>query len=170
MRSILALKPGAGHTAEDPMKARHGVQSAVYFILAMYMLVPGSVCAVEKDNRNSEERKPYFMLPERHDISPPLREMVLEREPSSQDYSPRSIPLRPGPPLTTSDPEALRQVPSPNSPFMSISQRLGTTNLVQFDGMCNTSPAVVPPDSNASIGRTQIVETVNDWLGIYGRD
>src|SRR5260370_41466385 len=47
---------------------------------------------------------------------------------------------------------------------------VGTTNLLNFDGITDAQGGgFVPPDTNASVGSTQVVETVNVAYAVYDK-
>src|SRR6266446_1596451 len=51
-----------------------------------------------------------------------------------------------------------------------ILPNVGTTNLLNFDGITDAQGGgFVPPDTNASVGATQVVETVNVAYSVYDK-
>jgi hypothetical protein len=94
-----------------------------------------------------------------HDTSPPVSSMPL--------ISPRphqaTIPLhrKPGLPIVAPGgfDEALQTLPM---------ARVGTSNLVNRDGISDRD-GVAPPDTNASVGATQVVETVNTSYQVFSK-
>lgn len=103
-----------------------------------------------------------------HDVSPPLRTIV----PSPQGPQPQ-LPLRkvPVPQLPAVKDGALQtwlrpalaaQAPPPSVSFNGVGQG--------FTGpQGNFSVGVVPADPNASVGDTQVVETVNDSFAVFSK-
>ena len=94
-----------------------------------------------------------------HDTSPPVSSMPLIAPRPNQ----ATIPLhrKPGPPIVAPGgfDEALQTLPMAN---------VGTTNLVNRDGISDRD-GVVPPDTNASVGATQVVETVNTSYEVFSK-
>ena len=93
-----------------------------------------------------------------HDVSPPARDLVS----SDLFIGNRAALLSPIRVLgaagnTSRDPVAQHE----------ILPDVGTTNLVNIDGIPHTGFA--PPDTNASVGGTQVVETVNLNYAVYDK-
>jgi hypothetical protein len=93
-----------------------------------------------------------------HDVSPPVRDLVA----SNLFIGNRQALLSPIRILgaagnTRPDPVAQTE----------ILPDVGTTNLLNFDGIPHTG--FVPPDTNASVGATQVVETVNLSYAVYDK-
>jgi hypothetical protein len=94
-----------------------------------------------------------------HDTSLPLSSMPLVAPRKNQ----ATIPLhrRPGPAIVAPGgfDEAVQTLPMAN---------VGTTNLLNFNGVTNRD-GVAPPDTNASVGATQVVETVNTSYQVFNK-
>ncbi|PYU88411.1 MAG: hypothetical protein DMG26_08460 [Acidobacteria bacterium] len=99
----------------------------------------------------------------KHDVSPPLRDIVASLPATQPEASPRVIPLR----LTSTGSEA----PSSGSPDEvlqdSAGPLVGTTNLLNFEG--TGADGVAPPDTNGSVGGTQFVQIVNVEYAVYDK-
>ncbi len=103
-----------------------------------------------------------------HDTSIPVSEMAPEPALGSSQQVVIPLRRRPGPPIVSPEPDAvsqdLRQAPL-----------VGTTNLLNFDGASAnddgtvTGFVFVPPDTNASVGATQVVETVNIVYKVFSK-
>ena len=98
----------------------------------------------------------------KNDTSPPLREMVLNLE-NTPATTHRIIPLfRPMPPIVGEGPDAVAQ-------DLSLpAAQVATTNLLNFDGISDRD-GDAPPDTNAAVGATQAVETVNTSYQVYDK-
>jgi hypothetical protein len=94
-----------------------------------------------------------------HDTSPPLSSMPIVAPRQNQ----ATIPLhrKPGPPIVAPGgfDEAVQTLPMAS---------VGTTNLVNRDGIKIIDP-VAPPDTNASVGATQVVEAVNTSYQVFSK-
>ena len=97
-----------------------------------------------------------------HDISPPLRSMPL----LVPQHRPVMKPLHraPGPPIIGTFDTAEQVVGQVSAPMPLV----GTTNLLSFNGI-NDRDGVAPPDTNASVGATQVVETVNTSYQVFNK-
>lgn len=92
------------------------------------------------------------------DTSPALRSMPIVPPPQN----PIVIPWhrRPGPPIVgTGFDDVLQTLAMPN---------VGTTNVLSFNGIKDRD-GVAPPDTNASVGATQVVETVNTSYQVFSK-
>jgi hypothetical protein len=92
------------------------------------------------------------------DVSPPLRSMPIV----APQANPATMPIRhrPGPPMVGNGfDEALQTLPMP---------AVATTNGLSFNGISDRD-RVAPPDTNASVGATQVVELVNSSYQIFSK-
>src|SRR4030081_1289496 len=101
-----------------------------------------------------------------HDVSPPLREMILHAPPPSlekHEAEPvRRIPLPPGLTELQEDPVRQRTV-VPFTPAVGISfEGLGA-------GQYGFSVTSAPPDTNGAVGATQYVQWVNSSFAIFNK-
>ena len=105
---------------------------------------------------------PTVIHEEKHDVSPSLREIPYVT-PSPSHVQEALTVRRPMPPHigASNTPDAvLQKIAGP---------QVGTTNLLNFDGV-NDRDAVAPPDTNASVGATQVVETVNLSYQVFDKN
>ncbi len=103
-------------------------------------------------------RGPRVIYEDKHDTSLPLRTMLLV----GPQQGTRAMPLphrRPGPSRVETTPSVIQ----PSSPSLQVA----TTNVLSFNGIGSTGFA--PPDPNASVGSTQVVETVNDSYQVFNK-
>jgi hypothetical protein len=113
------------------------------------------ICALPVSAQD-EQSGPQIMYEVNHDTSPPLR--LIARPPERRIQSPRPLYH----PNRTSASQALGLIPEIQRPSeipLLVSQVPATIGL-NFDGVSNLN-GFIPPDPNASVGRTQVVETVN---------
>jgi uncharacterized repeat protein (TIGR01451 family) len=113
-----------------------------------------------------------FVQPElRHDVSPPLREMVknappLPLGPAEADEM-KVIPLPPGF-KPANEPDSVRQKMTLGAPVM-----LGPTVGLNFEGLGTGFPKyvvnVAPPDTNGAVGKTQYVQWVNVSFAVFDK-
>jgi hypothetical protein len=114
-----------------------------------FSTLPG--IAQEEVQTNAEITDPIA-----HDISLPLRSMPLVAPKKNALILP--LRRRPGAPIVGSNfDEALQTIPM---------ARVGTTNGLSFNGITDRD-SVAPPDTNASVGATQAVETVNTSYQVF---
>jgi hypothetical protein len=156
------------------MKSRHPGRFVSMVLLAGFLMLFGTFKAAQQGNQGNNERtqgKPFLVFPDRHDTSPTLWEM--SRGAGRQDESEglvRSVSLRKTrAPIIGSGPDTVLQSSTSRRNRPGYFPEVATTSFSQFEGQCNQS-AVLPPDANVSIGRTQIVQTANPWLAIYDRN
>jgi len=93
------------------------------------------------------QKAPRIIFAGNNDTSPPFREMPVGREDRAKPLAHR----RPGRPHVDGHPDVVLQ--------SSTEPQVSTTNGLNFGGIGSTGFA--PPDANASVGATQVVETVN---------
>src|SRR3989475_3679448 len=99
----------------------------------------------------------------KHDVSPPLRDIVASLPASQPAASPTVIPLR----LTSTGSEATSSG-SPDAVLQdSAGPLVGTTNLLNFEG--TGADGLAPPDTNGSVGGAQFVQTVNVEYAVYDK-
>ena len=143
----------------DNPRCRRFVLVAVLSALAVFLLA----CAwATPASAQAQSSKPVVIPPLAHDVSPPLRDIVLSA-PVEAPAAQRIIPLRATRPLPgagapqAEDPVLQRQ----SLPFV------GTTNGLNFAGI--SADGVAPPDTNGSVGSTQYVQTVNVEYAVYDK-
>lgn len=104
---------------------------------------------------------------DQHDISAPLRDMVraaaaaapLEAPPLEERLEVGPLHRRP-PPVVHPGPDPVRQLPREDDP--SVTGSFAVVNGISYTGW-------IPPDANASVGATQIVQTVNAHFQIFDK-
>ena len=108
----------------------------------------------------AQDVQPDVVYQDYHDTSIPLRDAPQIAPPS---VGLQVIPLRPGPtfPVVNVGPQPQVQTSAIGSPLV------GTSGLFSFDGISATG--FIPPDPNASVGATQIVETVNVSYQVFNK-
>jgi hypothetical protein len=105
---------------------------------------------------------PIIIRETAHAITPPMSvvaEPVAPRTGGQRTALP--VHRRPGLPIVSLKPDSVVQELSP-APLVS------TTNLLNFDGVSDVD-ADAPPDTNASVGNTQVVETVNTSYQVFNK-
>ena len=149
------------------MKITRLAALAAPILLAGLPLLKARPRPARQDNLQAEvQTSSEVRFEDHHDTSPPLRDMA-ERAPKPQ-WNPtqpvRVIPLRPRPgaPFNSSQPDSVLQETAPAGPLVP------TANFTSFDGVPNVN-GVVPPDPNASVGATQVVETVNIAYQVFSK-
>ena len=103
-----------------------------------------------------------------HDTSIPLREMVPVPPLGTSQRVVIPLRRRPWPPIVSSEPEAVSQ-------NLEQGPLVSTTNKLNFDGASANDDGTVtgfvsaPPDTNGSVGATQVVETVNIVFKVFSK-
>ena len=107
------------------------------------------------------ETGPEIIEEDYHDTSPPIRELAPVAPLGSSQHVVIPLRRRPSPPIVSPEPDAVTQ-DVPQGPLV------GTTNKLNFDAISDRD-GVAPPDTNASVGSTQVVETVNISLKVFNK-
>ena len=107
------------------------------------------------------ESGPEIVEEDYHDISPPIRELAPVAPLGSSQHVVIPLRRRPGPPIVSPEPDAVTQ-------DVSQGPLVGTTNKLNFNGISDRD-GVAPPDTNASVGATQVVETVNTSYQVFNK-
>ena len=103
-----------------------------------------------------------------HDTSIPLREMVPVPPLGTSQRVVIPLRRRPWPPIVSSEPEAVSQ-------NLEQGPLVSTTNKLNFDGASANDDGTVtgfvsaPPDTNGSVGATQVLETVNIVFKVFSK-
>ena len=120
-------------------------------VVSSFVVVSATGMAQEQVQTNAE-----ITVADAHDISPPVRSMPLVAPRQNQVVIP--LHRRPGAPIVGNGfDDVLQTLPM---------ARVGTTNVLSFNGI-NDRDGVAPPDTNASVGATQVVETVNTSYQVF---
>ena len=139
-----------------PMPRRLSYLPLFASVLAfLFALRPAPLFAQEQEE---VRRGPRVIYEDKHDTSLPLRTMLLV----GPQQGTRAMPLphrRPGPSRVETTPSVIQ----PSGPSLQVA----TTNALSFNGIGSTGFA--PPDPNASVGSTQVVETVNDSYQVFNK-
>ena len=108
------------------------------------------------------EAGPVIISSDHFDTSPAVRDMLpVEFIPGTRHIMP--LHRKPGPPIVSAEPDSITQ-----ESVQALGRRVGTTNLLNFDGISDRD-GIVPPDTNASVGSTQVVETVNTSYQVFNK-
>ena len=127
--------------------------SVLVWLLALAAAVPGSA---------QSKSKPVVIRPTAHDVSPPLRDMVvpylnLEIAGEHEIENPRP-PLIRGSELPLAEDKALQK---------EVLPLVNTVPGLNFDGVGANGYA--PPDTNGSVGATQFVQITNVEFAVYDK-
>jgi hypothetical protein len=96
-----------------------------------------------------------------HDTSIPVRDMAPVAAPDGSQRVVVPLRRKPGPPLISSEPDAVSQ-------NLVYGPLVSTTNKLNFDGV-PIRDRIAPPDTNASVGATQVVEVVNISYQVFNK-
>jgi uncharacterized repeat protein (TIGR01451 family) len=108
----------------------------------------------------------------RHDVSPPLRDLMKSPAPATGQPEQDEILMIPHPsgfkPADEPDP-VLQPPPSAAGAPLGPPVSAGPTLLLNFDGVAQCSPAFgcAPPDTEGAVGLTQYVQWVNLQFAVY---
>ena len=105
--------------------------------------------------------EPQVIQAERWDVSPPLRDMAIPPPENWREGQRRIVPLRrvPKVPNIGDDPDPVVQTP--------MGPLVDATIQLNFKG--NSANGFAPPDTNAAVGATQIMQHVNVVHSIYNK-
>jgi len=126
-------------------------------LLVISLMVPSALPASAQDIQTG----PIVIPEQAHAVTPPVREMASVAARAGRQGVALPVRRRPGPPILSLKPDSVVQQLS-SVPLVS------TTNLLDFDGLSDVD-AVAPPDTNASVGNTQVVETVNTSYQVFDK-
>src|SRR6516162_11013889 len=140
----------------DQMMRRLESRSATLLSVLCLMLSPTLPALAQE-----AESGPEIVEEDYHDISPPIRELAPVAPLGSSQHVVIPLRRRPSPPIVSPEPDAVTQ-DVPQGPLV------GTTNKLNFNGISDRD-GVAPPDTNASVGSTQVVETVNISLKVFNK-
>ena len=140
----------------DQMMRRLESRSATLLSVLCLMLSPTLPALAQE-----AESGPEIVEEDYHDISPPIRELAPVAPLGSSQHVVIPLRRRPGPPIVSPEPDAVTQ-------DVSQGPLVGTTNKLNFNGISDRD-GVAPPDTNASVGATQVVETVNISLEVFNK-
>ena len=127
-------------------------------LLSMFCLVFFAALPVSAQEVQSA---PEVIDEDYHDTSIPVRDMTPVAAPDGSRRVLVPLRRRPGPPIISSEPDAVSQ-------NLEHSPLVNTTNELNFDGV-PIRDGIAPPDSNASVGATQIVEVVNISYQVFSK-
>jgi hypothetical protein len=126
------------------------------------MLGPGSTSTFGQSAQETATG-PIVISPDHYDTSSvPVRDLP-SREPQPGIHRLAPIRHRPWPGVVNPTPDPVVQVSEE-----SVIPLVSTTNLTNFDGISDRD-GVAPPDTNASVGQTQVVETVNTSYQVFSK-
>lgn len=132
-------------------------------VCVMVSIVSGLVLfSVPAARAQEVQTGPTVVHEDKHDVSPPLREIpfVAPQSGPSRILLPLRRPMPPHVSVESGPDLVLQQIVGP---------LVGTTNLLNFDGVSDRD-GVAPPDTNASVGATQAVETVNLSYQVFDKN
>lgn len=138
------------------MRKKAAEVSTTVLLVVSCVLLPKVPALAQQDSG-----KPEVIFGVTHDVSPPLRDIA--REAARPEIPNRVIPLRrrapqPGEATPQGQDIALQQTSGP---------LVGTTAPSSFDGI--SADGVAPPDTNLSVGATQVVQIVNVEYAVYDK-
>lgn len=127
----------------------------VEFASVLACLLASRTTSVSAQEQAVVQRGPRIIYEDNHDTSPPVREMALGGEDRAKPLPHR----RPGPQRVDGTSDLVLQG--------NATPQVSTTNGLNFGGIGATGYA--PPDTNASVGATQVVETVNLSYEVFNK-
>jgi hypothetical protein len=140
------------------MKFQHksGRRLVVVFMPALFL------CSLDLPMSAQAVQSGPMVIPETgHAITPPVSAVAFTAPSSGRQRTALPVRRRPGLPIMSMVPDSVVQELSP-TPLVS------TTSLLNFDGISDVD-GDAPPDTNASVGQTQVVETVNTSYQVFDK-
>lgn len=131
-------------------------RTALLMVVVALMVIGTTVPAVSQSRTSG----PIVMPEVKHDISPPVRNLM-------------GVPPKAGnrfglPEISRTIPGAAGNLQRADSLVQkSVLPDVRTTNLLNFDGIA--ADGFAPPDTNGSVGSTQFVETINIQYAVYDK-
>src|SRR2546421_40098 len=115
----------------------------------------------------SQQHRPQAEVTQevKHDVSPPLRDIndhVFENRERKREKPLRLIPQNEA---NTLQPDAAVQ--SSSGPLVNTTSGVGIAGV--GDGDLGFSPNAAPPDTNAAVGATQVVQWVNESYAVFDK-
>lgn len=126
-------------------------------------LVAFSLVLLSASPRSAQELQtgPIVISETAHAVTPPVRDMAPAAPRTREQRTALPVRRRPGLPILSFEPDSVLQELAP-VPLVS------TTSLLNFDGVSDVD-GDAPPDTNASVGTTQVVETVNTSYAVFSK-
>ena len=144
------------------MKRDHAIGTLVAVPATVASLLCLMLLATLAAPAQEVQTNPQVINEDYHDTSIPVSEMV--QGVPFVGVSPQFVlPVRRKPGLTVVSPE-----PDAATQDLQEIQMVGTTNKLNFDGVFDRDHDA-PPDTNASVGSTQVVETVNTSYQVFNK-
>jgi len=106
---------------------------------------------------------PYVIKENKHDVSPPLRQMA-EPTPLAKKIVER--------PEHAAPPVPFKAMPGPDPVIQmdgDISSPVPTKKVLSFDGITGSQGGAIPPDTNGAVGTTQFVLITNFDYSVYDK-
>lgn len=129
----------------------------VLFVASLACLVASSTTSMAGEN---VQRNPEVILEQKNDTSAPLREMAKTAVAPVKQRLVLPVQRRAGFGQVAVGPDSAYQT--------SVLPNVGTTSGLNFDGITDRD-GVAPPDTNAAVGVTQVVETVNTSYQVFDK-
>jgi len=117
--------------------------------------------AIVPTTAQDDQTVPEVIDEDYHDTSIPVRDMAPVVPLGSSQHVVIPLRRRPGSPIVSPEPDAVIQ-------DVRQGPLVGTTNKLNFDAIADRD-FVAPPDTNASVGNTQVVETVNTSYQVFNK-
>jgi hypothetical protein len=107
------------------------------------------------------EHRPIVILPDHHDVTPPLRDMPIIPPGREHEESPHApLPVRGGPKTLPAQQDGALQLAAPTVSAI--------TPAISFGGIGNND-GVLPPDTNGDVGGDYYVQWVNLTYAVYDK-
>jgi hypothetical protein len=132
-----------------------GVTARLFSMLCIVFLTTLPVSAQEVQSG------PEVIDEDYHDTSVPVRDMAPVAPPAGSQQFVVPLLRKPGPPIISSEPDAVSQ-------NLARGPLVSTNNKLNFEGV-RVRDGIAPPDTNASVGATQVVETVNISYQVFSK-
>jgi hypothetical protein len=137
---------------------KNRLMTLAFIVPSLGSVLLGSPAGAQDLDAGSE---PQVIQAELWDVSPPLRDMAIPPPENWREGERKIVPLRrvPKVPNVGEDPDPV--LDTPTGPLVDA------TILLNFKG--NSANGFAPPDTNASVGATQIMQHVNVVHSIYNK-
>ena len=134
------------------------------FLIAGFVTLAGAVGAAAQQPplpSPAVEHRPTIILPQHHDVTPPLRDMPIIPPGLEREESPHApLPVRGGPKTSPGPQDGALQTDPPG--------RHAIVGANGFEGIGNND-GVLPPDTNGDVGLNNYIQWVNLSFAIFDK-
>jgi hypothetical protein len=129
-------------------------------VVSTFTVALGAAAGAQELPQPAQVNRPTVLLPVRHDVTRPLREIPVIPPRTDRESPHPPLPVRGGPVAGPRLPDPSLQTAAPNAGAI--------TPRISFGGIGNTA-GVLPPDTNGDVGPQHYVQWVNLSFAVYDK-